>query len=253
MPRDRRLYMTFPIDFDEHPKIVPLSDAAFRTFVAMNGYSRRNDLDGRIPVKTAKSKWRPRALTELVESHPERPLVLIDGDVYVIRDYAEHQFTTEDLDDLRAKRAEAGAKGGRAKAVALAKQRSSKPLASAKAKGQQTVSKPVAEIRDQGSMTDMTNEIQVSHELYVDGVPTDPEIASLAKFAGIKNLEQLQTAFFRCCGPISARGTVELAQTICSRAKNTVTKVDGYVLTAIQSTPDEVRYDYERLDLGAIA
>jgi hypothetical protein len=99
----------------------------------------------------------------------------------------------------------------------------------------------------------MTNDTQVSQERYVAGVSTDPEIASLAKFAGIKNLEQLQTAFFRCCGPISERGTIELAQTICSRAKNVVEKVDGYVLTAIQNTPDEVRYHYGRLDLGAIA
>lgn len=30
MPRDARLYMTFPIDFHRHPKIARLSDAAFR-------------------------------------------------------------------------------------------------------------------------------------------------------------------------------------------------------------------------------
>lgn len=102
-------------------------------------------------------------------------------------------------------------------------------------------------------MTDMTNEIQVSHELYVAGISTDPEIASLAKFAGIRNLEQLQTAMSHCCGPISGRGAVELAKTICARSKHTVEKVDAYVLTAITETPDEVRWDYERLDLGAIA
>ncbi|MGN6199104.1 hypothetical protein [Humibacter sp.] len=111
MPRDRRLYMTFPIDFYEHPKVVPLSDAAFRAFVEMNGYSRRHDLDGRIPAKAARLKWRSRALAELVASHPERPLVTLDGDEYVIRDYAEHQFTADDLEALRAKRSQAGAKG----------------------------------------------------------------------------------------------------------------------------------------------
>lgn len=33
MPRDRRLYMTVPIDFWQHPKIAPLSDAAFRLWM----------------------------------------------------------------------------------------------------------------------------------------------------------------------------------------------------------------------------
>jgi hypothetical protein len=120
MPRDPRLYMTFPIDFDEHPKVEPLSDAAFRAFVAMNGYSRRQKLDGRIPAVVARKRWRVRELTELVNSDPERPLVLIDGDTYVIRDYAEHQFTTADEAELHERKARAGAAGGRAKARAVA-------------------------------------------------------------------------------------------------------------------------------------
>lgn len=152
MPRDRRLYMTFPIDFDEHPKVSPLSDAAFRAFVEMNAYSRRQDLNGRIPVQVAKKRWKSRALTELVESHPERPLVVLDGADYVIRDYAQHQFTSADLEELRSKRAAAGAKGGAAKAAARAEQTVSKPLASAIAKGQQNV----AGFRVQGVNQDLT-------------------------------------------------------------------------------------------------
>lgn len=145
MPRDQRLYMTFPIGFDEHPKVAPLSDAAFRAFVEMNGYSRRNGLDGRIPVRAARAKWRGRALTELVESHPTRPLVLLEDDAYVIRDYAEHQFTTADLDDLHTKRAAAGAKGGAAKAAALAKQVPARPRASALARSQHAVAESGSE------------------------------------------------------------------------------------------------------------
>lgn len=252
MPRDQRLYMTFPIDFDEHPKIVPLSDAAFRTFVAMNGYSRRNDLDGKIPVKTARSKWKPRALAELVDSHPERPLVRLDGDMYVIRDYAEHQFTTNDLEDLHAKRAAAGAKGGAAKAAARAKQNAGKPLASAMANGQQTDGKPLPEIRDQGSMTDITYVPEVSHEGDVVAELTDRE-KSQARVAGITNLAAVHAALVRCCGPMTGSSAVTLAKAICARSKRPVTRVDGYVMTAIQKSPDDVRWEYERLDLGAIA
>jgi hypothetical protein len=120
MPKDKRLYMTFPIDFDEHPKVEPLSDAAFRAFVAMNGYSRRQKLDGRIPAVIAKKRWKVRVLSELVASHSERPLVVLDGDAYVLRSYADHQFTTADEAELHEERAKAGSKGGKASAEARA-------------------------------------------------------------------------------------------------------------------------------------
>lgn len=113
MPRDKRLYMTFTNDFWQHPKIEPLSDAAFRTFVEMNGYSRMQDLDGRIPCSLADKKWRKRAISELLANHGERPSIIREGDDYVIWNYEEHQFTRADRDALVAKNAANGAKGGR--------------------------------------------------------------------------------------------------------------------------------------------
>ena len=113
MPRDQRLYMTFPIDFWQHPKITILSDSAFRTFVEMNGYSRTQDLDGRIPVPAAKRMWKPRALAELQQNHPERPSLTVEGDEYVIWNYAEHQLTRADREALAEKNRANGMKGGR--------------------------------------------------------------------------------------------------------------------------------------------
>lgn len=124
MPRDQRLYMTFPNDFWMHPKVAPLSVEAKWTFVEMNGYSRMQDLDGDIPESMAERLWDPSRLAELVESHPERPLVLHRDGLYVIRDYARHQQTTSERDELREKRSKAGAAG-------RAKQLSGKAAASA--------------------------------------------------------------------------------------------------------------------------
>lgn len=111
MAKDQRLYMTFPNDFWMHPKVAPLSVDAKWTFVEMNGYSRMQDLDGRIPTVMALRLWSPDALGELVASHTERPLVVLDGDTYVIRDYDKHQQTTADRDGLSQVRAAAGRKG----------------------------------------------------------------------------------------------------------------------------------------------
>lgn len=182
MPRDRRLYMTFPIDFDEHPKVEALSDAAFRAFVSMNGYSRRHDLDGRIPAPLARKKWRPRVLAELVASHPERPLVLLADDVYVIRDYAEHQFTTADLEDLKQKRSKAGALGGAAKAAAQAKQTGSKALASATANAKQVAKQTGSRDQGSGKYQDLNSHPDLSSTPVEDDMSQlDPVIAAVVR------------------------------------------------------------------------
>lgn len=108
MPRDHRLYMTFPIDFWRHPKVARLSDAAFRAFVESNGHSRILESDGHIDEQDAEFMWNKTVLEELVCSHPSRPLMLRQGSDYVLRDYAEHQFTKADRDALSEKRSRAG-------------------------------------------------------------------------------------------------------------------------------------------------
>ena len=113
MPRDKRLWMTFPIDFWSHPKIAPLSDAAFRAFVEMNGYSRMHKLDGEIPLAAAVRMWPSEVIDELVGSHETRPLLFSDGRFVVLRDYAEHQETVADEEARRRRNQVNGSKGGR--------------------------------------------------------------------------------------------------------------------------------------------
>lgn len=126
MPRDNRLYMTFPISFWTHAKVSRLSDAAFRAFVEANGHSRSIESDGVIEAEDALFYWKPEVLEELITSHPTRPLMFRDeAGNYVLRDYAEHQFTKADRDDLTQKRREAAEKRW---ANANAVQEQSKPM-----------------------------------------------------------------------------------------------------------------------------
>ena len=113
MPKDKRLYMTLTIEFPEHPKVEPLSDAAFRAFIEMNCYSRRVDSDGVIPIAVADRRWSKRVLRELVESDQTKPLVIKTEAAYVIREYAEHQETKASRADRTEKLRANGAKGGR--------------------------------------------------------------------------------------------------------------------------------------------
>lgn len=253
MPRDPRLYMTFPIDFDEHPKVEPLSDAAFRTFVAMNGYSRRQRLDGRIPTVVARKRWRVKALTELLASHPSRPLVLLEDDVYVLREYAEHQFTTEDEAELHDRKARAGAKGGRAKAAAVA---------AARDLPKQDLAGSGLEI---GITTDVTNDGSVSLEVdvgaggidrtLIDLVTEKRERAALAADRlGIKHLAALRQEFEVAAGiSMTLGGAVELADALLSMSRDPVDKPDAYLMSICKKTPENIKGIAQSLDIGAVA
>lgn len=119
MPRDQRLFMTFPIDFWTHPKVSRLSDAAFRAFVEANGHSRMRETDGVLEADDAEFLWKPEVLAELVRSHPLRPLMVrLESGEYVLRDYAEHQFTKADRNALSEKRATAARIGAEKRAKA---------------------------------------------------------------------------------------------------------------------------------------
>jgi hypothetical protein len=140
MAKDKRLYMTFPNDFWMHPKIAPLTVEAKWAFVEMNGYSRMQDLDGRIPAVMMHRMWAAEVVVELCASHADRPLMFHDdvADEYVIRDYAAHQQTTADRAEVSAKRSESGKLGAN-------KRWNGKPMASAMANEWQTDGKGMAE------------------------------------------------------------------------------------------------------------
>jgi hypothetical protein len=220
MPKDQRLYMTFPIEMPEHPKIKPLSDAAFRVIIEINAYSRRLGLDGRIPVNVAKAMWRPRALAELESNHPERPTLTVEGDVYVIRDYAEHQLTTQAIEELREKRSESGRKGGKAKASAVA---------SAKANAKQTGSKPLPE-------SESESEIETSDTQLLDPVSLELD----AREFTAEEIEGFRKALDGFC-ELDDLGTATLVTLLMEASPRPVANVVGYIVRCVQRSPQKVK------------
>lgn len=121
--KDDRLYARFDIGMDEHPKVMLLSDLAFRVLVEATLYSRRQLTDGFLAEGVVLRKWGGDVADELSSNHPERPSwIRVEGG-WQIRDYAEHQTTRADIEVKR----DAGRKGGLAKA----KHAASKPVAPA--------------------------------------------------------------------------------------------------------------------------
>lgn len=107
-------------DFAIHPKIVGLSDGAFRLHVTSICYANRFLTDGRIPAAV---------ISQLVRGH-SRSLAkeLVSArvwdttrDGYLIHDYATYQPSRADVLTKRALRAQAGRMGGLANAQAKAR------------------------------------------------------------------------------------------------------------------------------------
>lgn len=159
MAKDERLYARFDIAMDEHPKIMLLSDSAFRTLIEVTFFSRRQMTDGFLADGVVRRRWPPDAIAELQSNDPERPSLYpctkagVAG--LMIHDFEKHQTTTADIEAKR----EAGRKGGLAKA----KQASSKPVAPASdvplAESKQTSSAPLA-ITETETETSTSNEVE---------------------------------------------------------------------------------------------
>jgi hypothetical protein len=245
--------MTFPIDFHRHPKIQRLPVEVRWTFVEMNGEARIADNDGVFSVDEAEFMWPAEHLALLCDSHPSRPLVVRDGDVYVIRDYGEHQQTRADRERLAEVSRANGALGGRPRKPGGTQTKPSQVQNETQTEPGRTQTKAESESESESELkTDVTYLSEISPVGDVVTKWTDQE-KSQARTAGITNLDAVGSALIECCGPMSGRAAVLLSQAICARSRNPVKRVDGYVLTAVKSSPDDVRWEFERLDLGAIA
>lgn len=122
MAKDDRIWAKFAVDMPDNPKILPLSDAAFRCLIEATLYSRRLTTDGFLASRLAVAKWGVEALQELCQNDAEKPsLIEVDGG-YLIHDFGEHQETKAEIEAKRSRNRANGAKGGQARAKRVANQ-----------------------------------------------------------------------------------------------------------------------------------
>lgn len=125
--KDPRLYAKFTLTFCDHPKIMILSDSAFRTLVSATLWSRAQEKDGFLARRLALAKWSLADLQELCNNDDENPSLFEREEGWYIHDYAEHQETKADVEARRERNRINGQKGGLAKAKRTAK-RLAKPV-----------------------------------------------------------------------------------------------------------------------------
>lgn len=120
--KDQRIYGKFTEDFPDHPKIMPLSDAAFRCLVEATLWSRKHRTDGLLARRYAVARWSLSVLTELCENDAFNPSLSEVEDGWIIHDFALHQETRAEIEARSERNKIAGQKGGLAKAKQGAKQ-----------------------------------------------------------------------------------------------------------------------------------
>jgi hypothetical protein len=104
---DHRTFVRLDEGYDEHPKVMPLSDAAFRAHVEAILWASRNEARYRIPKAVVAKKWRPKVVRELVDAR----LFDDDGDVYEVHDYLDFNRSAEEIAAFRESRGDAGSLG----------------------------------------------------------------------------------------------------------------------------------------------
>jgi hypothetical protein len=133
-----KLFAKLAHGFANDPKIVGLSDAAFRAYIEALLYSCQHMTDGFLDERiVARFGW-AAAAEELTSNDAEPSWVCVDGG-FVIYAFCEWQMTSA----AHQKKVEAGRAGGLAKAQA--KQAASKTLAGAKNVLEQNASKTLLE------------------------------------------------------------------------------------------------------------
>jgi hypothetical protein len=98
--------------FPEHPKVIGLSDGAFRLHVSAMCYAHRNVTDGHIPAR-----WPPPRLARHAPALVTARLWVPDpeGDGWIIHGYTDWQTSRADLQALSEQRSKAGRKGAAAR------------------------------------------------------------------------------------------------------------------------------------------
>lgn len=110
-------YAQIDEQFADHPKVVGLSDPAFRLHTAGILYCSRLLTDGLIDgaeVPRLVRRFRKQALTELVDRNIWKEL--LDGAAYEVRDYLQWNPSREEVLNRRLVAKTNGSKGGRPRA-----------------------------------------------------------------------------------------------------------------------------------------
>lgn len=242
MAKDRRLWMTFPIDFHRHPKIMRLPVNVRWTFVEMNGEARIADNDGVFDAEDAEFHWPAEHLQALMESHPTRPLVIRNAEgQYVIREYAKHQQTRDERERLAEISRANGSKGGRpAKKPDGTQEKPNRVTDGTQPQPTGTRGKAQSQSQSESQIHTSKTDTSLSRTTAADA-ETDASAQGVLSGLGIGPDRLVTHIRARTQREVTASGALRIAAHLLERAGNIRTTRQQYVLGSITRSPAEVQ------------
>ncbi|MER7806129.1 hypothetical protein [Streptomyces sp900116325] len=168
--KDKRTYVKVHDGLPDHPKIIEAGGEAGWLYICGLAYASRQLTDGFLPrrlVPRLTDGSKPEASASALvrvglwhEGEHSCPACPVAGpDVYVIHDYLEHQRSSAEVADLRAKRSAAGQRGGKRSGESrrASSEAEANREASASAKPKQARSKTEAETETETEVKEKTS------------------------------------------------------------------------------------------------
>ena len=160
--KDDRLFAPFSIEMDEHPKIIGISDAAFRALFEGTFYSRRMLTDGFLDRRVVVRRWGQAAADELAANDPEQPSWIPVEHGWQIHDFEKHHPLRAEIMAKRAgvseKRSEAGKRG-----AAKRWQKDGKPMAKERQESGNAMASDSSETQTETETLVSSKELTLTH------------------------------------------------------------------------------------------
>lgn len=108
MAKDKRPFICLTDEYPDHPKIIDLSDAAFRAHVELLCWSNRKRQDGKIPAGMVR-----RYGADVIAELEDAGLIDATEDGRVLHDYLEHNPSRAEIEERMADKKKRAAVGGK--------------------------------------------------------------------------------------------------------------------------------------------
>lgn len=103
-----QLFAKFALTMADNPKIIGLSDAAFRAFVESILYSRQHLTDGFLDGRVVRRRWGQEVIDELLTNDETNPSwITVDGG-FQIHQFCEYQPSNSAITEMKERKRRAG-------------------------------------------------------------------------------------------------------------------------------------------------
>lgn len=215
----------------DHPKVIMAGNAAMGLWVRAGAWSMKHLTDGFIPDAVLPIL----GTVEEAESLVRVGLWSTSAGGYSFHAWEGRQPTKDEVEERRAKRAEAGRKGGIKSGESRREARSEANASpGVEANANPVPSRPVP------SQTDIANPRQVSHQANARDSNDDPSVV-VAESLGIKHLGRVRAAFGDLLDAEATDGeVVDVAAAVLERSRTFVRAPEAYIEKAVRESRHEV-------------